>query len=232
MTRARASRRCPSETAPARRPSRAGSMKSPSDGGGASGSARGASSSADSGRAPGLLLEVDRGELGDLVLQQVIDDAGLRLALARLHALVFQALAHQLGDVARDDLQAAREEVLRERVLQVGRALVAILVALGERLADDVLQLGLDLRVLRRDRRDLGLAHQLDGLVVGLAVEQALPGEHLLEHDADREDVGAVVDLLAARRLGRQVAELALDHAGVGRSRSGWSPWRGRSPRP
>ena len=31
---------------------------------------------------------------------------------------VFQALAHQLGDVARDDLQAARVAVLRQRVLQ------------------------------------------------------------------------------------------------------------------
>ena len=145
-----------------------------------------------------LLLVFDRRELRDLVLQQVIDDAGLRLAFARLHPPVFQTLAHQLGDVARDDLQSPRVRVLRQRVLDVVRVLVAILFALGERLADDVLQLRFDLGVLRLDRRDLRVADQLDGLVVGLAVEQALPGQELVEQDADREDVGAVVDLLAA----------------------------------
>ena len=86
-----------------------------------------------------------------------------------------------------------------------------------QRLADDLLELRLHFRVLRGDRRHLGLAHQLDRLVVGLAVEQALAGEQLVQQDADGEDVGAAVDLLAAGRLGRQVAELALDHARVGR---------------
>ena len=124
-----------------------GSTKSPSAAGAAA-RVRGASSSAVSGCAPGI-LEVDRGELDELALQEVVDDAGL-LPLARLHPLVVQALPHQLGDVARDDLQPARVAVLGQRVLQVGGALEAILLPLGERLADDVLQLGLDLRVLRR----------------------------------------------------------------------------------
>ncbi len=48
--------------------------------------------------------------------------------------------------------------------------------------------------------------HALDGLEVGVAEEQALPREQLPEDDADREDVGAGVDLLPHRRLRRQVA--------------------------
>ena len=60
-----------------------------------------------------------------------------------------------------------------ERVAEVGRALVAVVGIARERLADDRLELGLDLGVERGDRRDARLAHELDGLVVGLAVEQA-----------------------------------------------------------
>ena len=65
-------------------------------------------------------------------------------------------------------------------------------------------------------RGDLGVAHQLDGLVVGLAVKEALPGEHLVEQDPDREDVGARIDLLAARRLRGEIAHLPFDDPGVG----------------
>jgi hypothetical protein len=50
---------------------------------------------------------------------------------------------------------------------------------------------------------------------VGLAQEEATTGEQLPEDDADREDVGARVDLLPHRGLGREVAELALDDAGL-----------------
>ena len=41
------------------------------------------------------------------------------------------------------------------------------------------------------------------------AGEQALPGDHLPQHDAQREDVGAVIDRRAAHLLRRQVSELA-----------------------
>ncbi len=107
--------------------------------------------------------------------------------------------------------------MLRQRLLKVTGGLVASVDVLGERLADDRVELGVDLGVLRVDARHLGLAHQLDGLIVALAEEQPLAGEQLVKDDADREDVGARIDLLARRGLWRQVAELALDDARIGR---------------
>ena len=125
----------------------------------------------------------------------------------------------------------AREQELGQRVAEVGGVLIAIVRVARERLAHDRLELGLDLRVQRGDRRHARLAHELDGLVVGLAVEQPAAGEHLPQDDADREHVGAVIDLEPARRLGRQVAELALHDALVGRLDLACSPSRARSRR-
>ena len=101
-------------------------------------------------------------------------------------------------------------------VLQIGGGLEAVLLAPGQRLAHGDLQLLLDLRVLGLDGRHLGVADQLDGLVIGLAVKEALPRQHLVEQDPDREDVGTIVDLIAARGLGGQVAHLTLHHARIG----------------
>ena len=46
-----------------------------------------------------------------------------------------------------------------------------------------------------------------------LAVEQARAGQHLVEHDAERPDVGALVDSLALGLLGRHVRRGAEDDA-------------------
>ena len=51
------------------------------------------------------------------------------------------------------------------------------------------------------------------------AVERAAPGQHLEQHDAERPDVGAAIDGLAARLLGRHVRGRPEDHADLG-------PWR------
>ena len=66
-----------------------------------------------------------------------------------------------------------------------------------------------------RDRRDHRLLHHLHGLEVGVAEEKRRAAEQLPEDDPDREDVGALVDLLPERGLGREVAELALDDPGL-----------------
>ena len=60
------------------------------------------------------------------------------------------------------------------------------------------------------------LAHVLhrDGHLV-LAVEGDVPDEHLVEHDAERVDVGLPVDVVAERLLGRDVVRRA-EHAAVG----------------
>ncbi|PRP92123.1 hypothetical protein ENSA5_51420 [Enhygromyxa salina] len=110
-----------------------------------------------------------------------------------------------------------REQEPEQVVGEVGGGPVALVDVAGQRLADDVLELFGDLGVLGADAGDLGRADGLDGLVVGLAQEQAAHGQHLVGEDADGEDVGPAVDWLAVSGLGREVAELALDHASVGR---------------
>ena len=64
-------------------------------------------------------------------------------------------------------------------------------------------------RLLRQDRR-----HRVGG---GFPLERALAAEHLVEHRAEREHVGAMIDREAAHLLRRHVAERAQDHAGAGR---------------
>ena len=56
-------------------------------------------------------------------------------------------------------------------------------------------------------------AHRLDRRV---RLERLPPGEHLVEDDAEREDVGAMIDRLRADLLGRHVGRRAEHHAGLG----------------
>ena len=50
-----------------------------------------------------------------------------------------------------------------------------------------------------------------------LARERASPGQHFIEHAAERPDIGSLVDRLAARLLGAHVRAGAEDHAVVRR---------------
>ena len=67
----------------------------------------------------------------------------------------------------------------------------------------------------RRQQRPVRLAleHAREDVGDVVAGEQALAGEHLEQHDAERPDVGALVDGPAARLLGRHVGRGAEDHA-------------------
>ena len=81
-----------------------------------------------------------------------------------------------------------------------------------------------------------------------LALERPLAGQHLVQDDAERPDVGASIDGLALRLLGRHVGGRAEDHAELRRARGQRrrvhgaeptrstrprpAPWRGRSPAP
>src|SRR5688572_30435049 len=63
-------------------------------------------------------------------------------------------------------------------------------------------------------RLHVDVADLLERREIGLALEQTLTGQTLVEHRADREDVAAPIERQAAHLLGRHVAELALEHAG------------------
>ena len=65
----------------------------------------------------------------------------------------------------------------------------------------------------------LGLDHRRQDRRHVLAVERASARQHLVEHDAERPDVGALVDRLAARLLGRHVGGRAENHAHLRRRR-------------
>ena len=47
-----------------------------------------------------------------------------------------------------------------------------------------------------------------------------MPAEQLVQDDAEREDIGAPVERLAAELLGRHVRDLALERSGAGRARA------------
>src|SRR5690606_38654631 len=59
------------------------------------------------------------------------------------------------------------------------------------------------------------LGDRLEREEVGVAMEQALDRQHLVHHDAEREDVAAPVERLAEDLLGRHVRVLAFDRAGA-----------------
>ena len=70
--------------------------------------------------------------------------------------------------------------------------------------------------VLGAGRIQLAVLDLLQGGEVGLAKEQALAGEQLVEHGAEGEDVGAVIDGQAADQLRAHVPKLAFEHARLG----------------
>src|SRR5690606_10236873 len=80
------------------------------------------------------------------------------------------------------------------------------------RLGDDGIE-RLQPRVRLARRRHNHLQHLIELGDLVLAVDDALPRQGLVEHDARRVDVSARGDLLAARLLWGHVADLALDLA-------------------
>ena len=151
-----------------------------------------------------------------------VDDlrGSLELAIAlELRGLFFdlatEDLLHPAREIfARIELTGGVHERL-ELVVEIDRVLVAILGILRERLQHDALELVGNAAVVRRRRQDLDVANFLERRKVALADEQPLAGEQLVEHDAAREHVAAPIDRNAADLLGRHVAELALEDAGL-----------------
>ncbi len=92
--------------------------------------------------------------------------------------------------------------------------------ALGRVLLEAAAQDGVDLRrdlvVLLVGPRRLVAEDRRDHLGRRLAEERAVSGRHLVEHDAEREDIGAGVGREHAQLLGRHVGEGADGEAFLG----------------
>ncbi len=103
---------------------------------------------------------------------------------------------------------------------QVGDQFMAVLVAIGRFLGDHLRQdpgdLRVDIGVQFTHVGDLGahhFEHQAERRFVG---ERHAPGQHFEQHDAEREDVRALVDRLAEADFRRQIARGADEFAGRG----------------
>jgi hypothetical protein len=164
---------------------------------------------------PGGPDHADQGQLADAldemadISRAAVEAIGVRLlegAQAQVRALVLR----QRAAVARHQLE--------QRLEQLARAGVAPLHPLGQAAVDDALE-------LRRQRRDGGgdRRHRLvrcsrhgEQLLAGQRIERVTAGQELPQDDADRPDVGAVVDLVDAPLLRGHVRHGARE-AGQGR---------------
>ena len=131
----------------------------------------------------------------------------------------------RLLPVARGRVEAGgrcRRRHARERLEVEGEVVGRVKARLGillEAVVDDALEAGVDLAVRRRELGRLPHEDRRHGRGRGVAVEGALPREHLVQDGAEREDVGTRVGRAAAHLLGGHVAERSEDHAGLGGGR-------------
>ncbi len=123
-----------------------------------------------------------------------------RRGLGRHHAGLARDPAHQ------------RLEVVAEG----GHRLVAVAGVLRHRAVEQRLQQRERPRIDLADRARRLVDHGVQDFDRVAAAERRAARDHLVEHDAEAEDVGAVVGDLAARLLGRAVAHRAVGHADLG----------------
>jgi len=94
--------------------------------------------------------------------------------------------------------------------LQIGRQILATLVAVArlfsDHLTEDARQLGIDVLIELAHVGNFRLhhfQHQAQGRFIG---ERHAAGKHFEQHDAERENVGALIDRLAQTHFRRKVA--------------------------
>ena len=140
------------------------------------------------------------------------DDQGELLELAVDHALQARAIlgdhvADERGDLLALDGPAVRVDVRDEVGLERRRGEVAIVAVGRQRALADLAELRVDVTAL--EARDLVLAEARRDHRAGRRAPEPLAECGFGQDHADREDVGAIVDALAADLLGRHVVELA-----------------------
>ena len=126
-------------------------------------------------------------------------------------------------------LVAARGGVGRLRVAlqaleirtHVGRVLIAQAPILFDRLEDHIVQPRRDGRLHAGRRRRLLVQNRGRDDGAGRAGECRPPDRHLVQHQAEREQIGSRVELFAAQLLGRHVGHGADGAAGAGQQRIG-----------
>ncbi len=101
-------------------------------------------------------------------------------------------------------------------VEKVTRRLIAVVGALLEAAADDPSQVVRQRDVDRGHRVGVVAQDRRDDVGRGVPLERTRPGEQLIEDDAEREDVRAVVGRAALHLLGRHVGHRADDQALLG----------------
>jgi hypothetical protein len=144
-------------------------------------------------RGPGPLAGAHRGLVREPLEHERLE---LAAAVARRVGAAQQVVDRVLGRlVARGGI--ARQELHRHR-LEIDRHVAGVLAR----------------------RRDVGEQHPGQGLGGRPGREQVLPGQHLPQHDPDREQIAAAVERRAADLLRAHVGRLALDrHRRRGRGR-------------
>ena len=97
----------------------------------------------------------------------------------------------------------------------IGGAAVPKLPVLLQRLVDDGLELRRHVRVDARRRRRLPIEELIENHCRRLATEGRMPGRHLVQDDAEREQVCSRVQLLSSRLLGRHVGHRSERHPAI-----------------
>ena len=88
---------------------------------------------------------------------------------------------------------------------EIAGGLPAVVRGFGEALSDEAIERGRGHRLDGGDRRWIGGHHGRDEARLAGAHETSAAGDHLVEHCAEGEDVGARVGLFAFELLGRHV---------------------------
>jgi hypothetical protein len=110
-----------------------------------------------------------------------------------------------------DRLRRGRARERRERVCELGRARKALIGLPLQTAEHDLLELRMNLGVLT-ERRRIGLQNRRKELAEVVAHEREVPRHQLVEDDADRPNVRAVVDALRRAKLLRRHVERRAEH--------------------
>src|SRR6266850_7620148 len=113
--------------------------------------------------------------------------------------------------------------------MQVGRVLVAQSTVLLKRPVDNFLQLRWQIRIQAHGRYRLPIQDGLENHSGSISAKWQRTCGHLIEHHAEREEIGAVIQFLAAYLLRRHISDRAYRSARAGQQFSRRCGWQSRN---